>query len=107
MNEMIPTQCHNCGKEDCQDGEPVGEDEFREGLVVKQNNLDNDYLQDYFGDEDYGTGRVIKVQDEYVFIECIKPGVNGEEFNSTDEDPKTFRNVPTFIFSCEEYSNSM
>jgi len=40
MDEIQPVQdkkCSNCGYENCRDGNTIGEDEFREGLIVTPN----------------------------------------------------------------------
>merc|ERR550519_843659 len=37
ISGITPTECSNCGYEDCRDGKEVKEDEFREGLLVTIN----------------------------------------------------------------------
>merc|ERR550519_1462935 len=81
MDDIPPTECTNCKNEICQDGEPVTSDDFREGLLVINNKM-----PEYWGYDDWGTGRVTKVGATEVTLEKVKPGVNGHEMSG--DDPK-------------------
>merc|ERR1719186_962312 len=62
MNDIKPTECPNCKKEICQDGQVVSEYEFEEGLMVTNNKAS-------WGNEDWGTERVTKVEAAIVNVE--------------------------------------
>jgi len=62
--------CPNCKKETCLDGLGVRKGEFREGLLVTSNGEKGGW-----GNKDYGTGRVKKVNKSTVIIVSVKPGV--------------------------------
>merc|ERR1719203_1924448 len=69
MGDMIGSECRNCKKEMCRDGEGVKQEEFREGLVVTNN---KDCI--YWDELDYGIGRIMKVEAEGVEVESTYAG---------------------------------
>jgi len=100
MNDITPDECPNCKEEVCRDGDVVKDDEFREGLMVTSNKANNDY----WGDYDYGTGRVKKVEDTTISVENIRAGVTqngltGSQFYGGHFE-KTCKNRAKFLFRC-------
>lgn len=101
MGDMIGSECRNCKKEVCRDGEGVEQEEFREGLVVT-NNKDCFYWEGL----DYGIGRVTKVEAEHVVVvsttECMYFFNERKTWRKTcdDDDVAGCPTVETFLFSC-------
>ena len=99
MGDMIGSECRNCKKEMCRDGEGVKKEEFREGLVVTNN---RDCI--YWDELDYGIGRVTKVEAEDVEVESTYSAsiYDFDERTSwrkscADDDVLS---CPVFLFSC-------
>merc|ERR550519_1682502 len=121
MNNMAPTECPNCNKETCKDGEKVRDDEFREGLVVTNNTYSDYWDDDHFqpegdpeGDsgknwiyaDDWGTGRVTKVAADKVTVVSIKPGAKSYFHTKNGLPGCQFRgdNYPKKDYSCGTHS---
>jgi len=94
MNDIKPTECSNCKKEVCRDGEVVEDDEFVEGLLVTNNKASV-----YWGNEDNGTGRVTNVEAAFVTVKTIKAVATQKGFG-VGRYCKSFNNVPKFLFRC-------
>merc|ERR1719186_784734 len=92
MDDIIPTECSNCKKEVCQDGQVVNDDEYREGLFVTNNRAIGGW-----GNKDYGTGKITKVESNQVTMMSIKPGVNGTWFPAY----ALFKGHHYYLFSCK------
>ena len=101
MGDIVPTECPNCKKEVCQDGQMVKQDEFREGLIVTNNRASGGWRN-----VDYGTTKITKVESNAVYLLCIKPGVTqngviGNQFNGGGYGKVRDTTVTHYLYSCK------
>jgi len=96
MKELPPTECSNCGYENCQDGKPIKEDEFRVGLIVTSNPA---AIGIYWG-SDGGTANVKSVNAGTVTVASITSG-SSYSFADNHSYDKSRSGQPTFLFFCK------
>jgi len=102
MKDLPPIKCSNCGYEDCKDGLPIQDNEFREGLNVT-NNIDDDE-GGYWEGQDKGPGTIMKVVVEGNYVEVCGPrymdDMDDDEYGCYDK--QNYDGNPTFNFFCKE-----
>jgi len=99
MKDISPMKCLNCGYEDCQDGNPIDEEEFRVGLMVTNNKANDGYWAGK-GGHDFGTGKVRFVIHGGVGVDAVKPGADAM-FYGGNHIANYGDGFPNFLFSCK------